>query len=325
MYVARLSEGLVAQDGNRQRGGEEPGAWLWLPSEGAKGAEGSQPPTGTGGAPSARPPHANPVITRLGFPLQTPGSTWFLHSHRIRPGLSCPGQGAGAPRGAGALASLLPFQRPRGQSRSKPPAASRDRTAGLSVIPGGPGLGKLSWTSCSQGPHLPEASAEPPRDRASERGDAAVGPWSRGQAAWFSLRDPGGRQARGSVPEGAGPLAAATLMCLPRPVTPTGLPVWPHARQQLPCGCQAMGVAVNVSPPDLRGHRDSGVPARVGPTGCLGLVWPHFFSWETGLLLPPEKVFTLPRVGPLAAVRVHACACVHVCAPLCVSQEAGGV
>lgn len=52
----------------------------------------------------------------------------------------------------------------------------------------------------------------------------------------------------------------------------------------------------------------------MGPTGLLGLVWPHFFSRETGLLLPPEEIFTLPRVGALlwcVCMRVHACACVH--------------
>lgn len=99
-------------------------------------------------------------------------------------------------------------------------------------------------------------------------------------------------------------------------VGPTGLtgPVIPNTRPR-GVGARPVGAAVNVLPPNLRGHCDSGVVARVGPTGCLGLVWPHFFSWETGLSLPLVKLFTLPGVETLAVVR--ACTCMCVCTRVC--------
>lgn len=95
-------------------------------------------------------------------------------------------------------------------------------------------------------------------------------------------------------------------------------PAWPHAPPRHPPMWEPdlwRRGAVNVLPPNLRGHRDSRVVAREGPTGLLGLVWPHFFSRETGLLLPLEKIFTLPRVGALPrcpCVPVRACARVHM-------------
>lgn len=87
-----------------------------------------------GVAPSAGHPHANPVITGSGFPLQTPGSTWFLQSHRIWPGLSSSWPGGGGPW-RGRLPGLLPCPEARGQGRSTPPSASKGNAPGLSVIP----------------------------------------------------------------------------------------------------------------------------------------------------------------------------------------------
>lgn len=77
--------------------------------------------------------------------------------------------------------------------------------------------------------------------------------------------------------------------------------------------------AVNVLPPNLRGHRDSRVVVRVRPTGSWVWFGHIFFSQETGLLLPLEKIFTLPRVGALlwcTCMYVHVCACVHMWGPV---------
>lgn len=53
--------------------------------------------------------HTNPVITRSGFPRQTPGSLWFLQSHRIQPGLSLSWLGEWGPmEGATPPFSCLP-------------------------------------------------------------------------------------------------------------------------------------------------------------------------------------------------------------------------
>ena len=54
-------------------------------------------------------PHANPVITRSGVPLQTPGSVRFLQSHRIWPGLSLSWPGGWGPlEGVSPLSPALP-------------------------------------------------------------------------------------------------------------------------------------------------------------------------------------------------------------------------
>lgn len=223
--------------------------------------------------------------------------------------------------GGSGPASLLCFQRARGQSQSKPPSASTGRTLGLRVILGVQDLGSLRLgPPIARVPlklHGPHACLKP---ELSHLGTGSVckrhkwrGCGPMGRATWFSLRQQMGRpwrpeRTRESLLEGTGPL---TVPCA------SYRPDWPCDPQHPPPwgGARPVGAASNVLPPNLRGHRDSGVVARVGPTGCLGLVWPHFFSWETGLSLPLVKLFTLPWVGTLAAVR--ACTCMCVCTRVC--------
>lgn len=75
----------------------------------------------------------------------------------------CPGQGVRALWGGGVsgIASLLCFQRARGQSQSRPPSVSTSRTLGLRGHPRGPGPRKppsgASHSQCT--PQAPQAHA----------------------------------------------------------------------------------------------------------------------------------------------------------------------
>lgn len=195
----------------------------------------------------------------------------------------------------------------------------------------------------SQAPRLPEAGSEPsgardPVGGAVPRETQQQSPRPTMLVAGSSLRqDP--RSRRGgpegpigpkSQPSRSGVREGLTAAQVQGTLGPQHLPCPPPQRHGLPHsrprGCLARRGAgagaegVSVLPPDLRGHPDSGLVARVGPRGRLGLVWPHFFSRETGLLLPPRKCLLFPGRG---CSLQRMCLRVPVCACVCVRTSAG--
>ena len=346
--------------GWRAQGGQRGGRWCMRPWGLASGARCPWEEEGPGVlccrqahggvAPSVGHPRANPVITRSGFSLQTPGSVWFLQSHRIWPGPSLSWPGGWGP------ASLLPFQRPRAQGRSENPCSQQRRDSWTQRHPSGardPGsfcLGPPQLRvphKASQAPCLPEAGSEPCGARGPGGVPRETQQQSRGPTmlvAGSSLRQnprsrrggPGGPIGPKSQPSRSGVREGLTAAHVQGTLGPQQLPCPPPQRHGLPhsrpCGCLARRGAgaegVSVLPPDWRGHPDSGLVARVGPTGRLGLVWPHFFSRETGLLLPLRKCLLFPGRGcslRRMCLRVPVCACVCMCvrAYLCGSQCSG--
>lgn len=243
---ARLRERLTALD-EIDRGAARSRDLSLAAVRGSEGAGGSPPPTGTGGLPPPVPPtptlslldrvsHCKPQAPR-GFPTVIGSGQACLVLAR---GLGPPGRGDSGP------VSLLPFRRPRGQSRSKPPAASRDRTAGPASS-----LGAQDWGFCLELPAARTHTCPKPEPSHLGTGSASRETQQQGRGPMGRLHSSLSERSWGRRPEGQSLRGWAAHMRLlgqqrlPRPVTPGACLSGPYTPQQLPRGCRAMGVAVS--------------------------------------------------------------------------------
>lgn len=110
------------------------------------------------------------------------------------------------------------------------------------------------------------------------------------------------------------------------PVGPTGLtgPVIPNTRPRR-VGARPLGVAVNVLPPNLRGHRDWG-GSKSGAHRLPGSGLATFFLLGDGPVTSSgEAVYSSRGGDPGCSACVYMYVRVYTCMPVCGSQEACGV